>query len=162
MARRSVLIVHSFPISHLLLLLSSTFIFGTLEARPLDVLNPAGITEGFVDGLPLGSGTIKNSAAGGGSDNNNNNKKLFMMNIAHHQTLGGIKNSGPSPGIGHKSKKLKISGKLNYRVAGPSPGEGHKYTNAKTLGGNKVSGPSPGGGGHHKKLDKGLNKSQQN
>ncbi|KAJ7952804.1 variant surface antigen F-like [Quillaja saponaria] len=32
------------------------------------------------------------------------------------------------------------------KQSGPSPGEGHKFTNYQTLGGIKDSGPSPGNG----------------
>ncbi len=32
------------------------------------------------------------------------------------------------------------------KQSGPSPGEGHKFTNQETLGGIKESGPSPGEG----------------
>jgi len=32
---------------------------------------------------------------------------------------------GPSPGVGHKLKKLQIIGGM--KDSGPSPGEGHKY-----------------------------------
>ncbi|KAI3411344.1 uncharacterized protein J3R85_018133 [Psidium guajava] len=35
------------------------------------------------------------------------------------------------------------------KQSGPSPGEGHKFTNSETLGGRKDSGPSPGQGHGH-------------
>lgn len=61
------------------------------------------------------------------------------------KTLGGIKDSGPSPsGDGHKFTNAKTLGGI--KNSGPSPGEGNKFTNAYTHGGVKKSGPSPGDG----------------
>lgn len=41
--------------------------------------------------------------------------------------FGVVKNSGPSPGIGHKSENSGISVQDVHVVhSGPSPGEGHK------------------------------------
>ncbi|TYI60524.1 hypothetical protein E1A91_D10G110700v1 [Gossypium mustelinum] len=61
------------------------------------------------------------------------------------RTLGGIKTSGPSPGVGHKlTDSLGLGG---IKDSGPSGGgEGHKFTDTRTLGGIKNSGPSPGEG----------------
>ncbi|CAA2964772.1 precursor of CEP16-like [Olea europaea subsp. europaea] len=61
------------------------------------------------------------------------------------KTLGGIKDSGPSPpGDGHKFTNAKTLGGI--KNSGPSPGEGNKFTNAYTHGVVKKSGPSPGDG----------------
>lgn len=63
------------------------------------------------------------------------------------QTLGGIKDSGPSSGGGgHKFTGKQTLGGI--KESGPSPGDGHKFTEQQTLGGIKDSGPSPGGGGN--------------
>lgn len=44
------------------------------------------------------------------------------------QNLGGMKQSGPSPGgPGHGLKTLQVLGVVKH--SGPSPGEGHKYNN---------------------------------
>uniref|UniRef100_A0AB39A383 PAMP-induced secreted peptide n=1 Tax=Vitis vinifera TaxID=29760 RepID=A0AB39A383_VITVI len=64
-------------------------------------------------------------------------------------SLGAIKQSGPSPGNGHKFTNAGTLGGI--KDSGPSPGNGHKFTNAGTLGGIKDSGPSPGEG--HKYVD---------
>ncbi|KAK6924005.1 hypothetical protein RJ641_010205 [Dillenia turbinata] len=72
------------------------------------------------------------------------------------ETLGGIKDSGPSQGgsgSGHQ-KRVGIEGFFDglaigaIKESGPSPGVGHKYTNSEPLGGIKNSGPSAGGVGH--------------
>ncbi|KAL2333493.1 hypothetical protein Fmac_014706 [Flemingia macrophylla] len=60
-------------------------------------------------------------------------------------SLGAMKDSGPSPGVGHKFTNSETLGGI--KNSGPSPGgEGHKFTNSQTLGGIKDSGPSPGVG----------------
>lgn len=46
-------------------------------------------------------------------------------------------------GIGGFFDVLYLGG---MKQSGPSPGDGHKFTNAATLGGIKDSGPSPGNG----------------
>ncbi|KAJ7944473.1 putative Transmembrane protein [Quillaja saponaria] len=61
-------------------------------------------------------------------------------------SLGAIKQSGPSPGKGHKFTNYQTLGGI--KDSGPSPGAGHKFTNYQTLGGIKDSGPSSGGKGH--------------
>ncbi|KAK8556751.1 hypothetical protein V6N13_064759 [Hibiscus sabdariffa] len=63
----------------------------------------------------------------------------------HSFVNGGIKNSGPSPGAGHKlTDSFDLGGIKN---SGPSNGgEGHKFRDSRTLGGIKNSGPSPGEG----------------
>ena len=62
-------------------------------------------------------------------------------------SLRAIKQSGPSPGQGHKFTNTETLGGI--KDAGPSgPGVGHSFTNAKSLGGTKDSGPSSGGQGH--------------
>ncbi|KAB5520722.1 hypothetical protein DKX38_025041 [Salix brachista] len=40
-------------------------------------------------------------------------------------SLRAVKNSGPSPGIGHKYKNFKSLGQATK--SGPSPGQGHKH-----------------------------------
>lgn len=62
------------------------------------------------------------------------------------ETLGGIKDSGPSSGgPGHKFTDSETLGGI--KDSGPSSGGvGHKFTNSETLGGIKDSGPSPGQG----------------
>ncbi|CAK8562482.1 unnamed protein product [Lathyrus sativus] len=64
------------------------------------------------------------------------------------ETLGGIKDSGPSSGgVGHKFTNVNTLGGI--KDSGPSSGGvGHKFTNVNTLGGIKDSGPSSGGVGH--------------
>ncbi|CAI9752882.1 unnamed protein product [Fraxinus pennsylvanica] len=62
----------------------------------------------------------------------------------YNLSLNGVK-AGPSPGEGHKFTNAKTLGGI--KDSGPSPpGEGHGFNNAKTLGGIKDSGPSPGEG----------------
>ena len=58
-------------------------------------------------------------------------------------SIGAIKQSGPSPGDGHRFTNV---GTLGGIKSGPSPGDGHRFTNVGTLGGIKDSGPSPGDG----------------
>ncbi|KAK3416476.1 hypothetical protein EUGRSUZ_H02228 [Eucalyptus grandis] len=93
---------------HILLvlaMLSPTFVAN--GARPFNVMEPkapVGVAcGGFFDGLSLGA--IKQAG----------------HKFTNSETLGGIKDLGPSP-----------------------PGEGHKFTNSETLGGIKDS----GGEGH--------------
>ncbi|XP_058735369.1 uncharacterized protein LOC131607369 [Vicia villosa] len=64
------------------------------------------------------------------------------------ETLGGIKDSGPSSGgVGHKFTNVDTLGGI--KDSGPSSGgTGHKFTDIDTLGGIKDSGPSSGGVGH--------------
>ncbi|XP_050207087.1 PAMP-induced secreted peptide 2-like [Mercurialis annua] len=62
-------------------------------------------------------------------------------------SLGAIKESGPSPGVGHKYTYSQTLGGI--KDSGSSPGVGHKYTNSQLLGGIKNSGPSPGEGHNH-------------
>ncbi|KAK7250980.1 hypothetical protein RIF29_33800 [Crotalaria pallida] len=60
-------------------------------------------------------------------------------------SLGAIKQSGPSPGVGHKYTNTDTLGLGGIKNSGPSSGgEGHKFTNSETLGEIKDSGPSPG------------------
>lgn len=62
-------------------------------------------------------------------------------------SLGAMKDSGPSPGVGHKFTNSETLGGI--KDSGPSSGgPGHQFTNSQTLGGIKNSGPSPGGEGH--------------
>ncbi|KAK7263197.1 hypothetical protein RJT34_30784 [Clitoria ternatea] len=62
-------------------------------------------------------------------------------------SLGAMKQSGPSPGVGHKYTTSDTLGGI--KDSGPSPGgKGHGFTNSDTLGGIKDSGPSSGGVGH--------------
>ncbi|KAJ9170634.1 hypothetical protein P3X46_018728 [Hevea brasiliensis] len=46
-------------------------------------------------------------------------------------SLGAIKESGPSPGVGHKYANTKTLGGI--KDSGPSPGEGHKAVNGNHL-----------------------------
>ncbi|KAJ1402892.1 putative transmembrane protein [Sesbania bispinosa] len=66
-----------------------------------------------------------------------------------------LKGSGPSPGIGHRLKKLQNVGGM--KESGPSPGIGHKLQELQNSEGNRIktvqvlgvithSGPSPGVG----------------
>ncbi|CAL0320752.1 unnamed protein product [Lupinus luteus] len=55
-----------------------------------------------------------------------------------------LKNSGPSPGVGHMHKKLQNLGDM--KDSGPTPGIGHKPKTLQDLGVIKHSGPSPGEG----------------
>ncbi|XP_029129688.1 precursor of CEP16-like [Cajanus cajan] len=50
------------------------------------------------------------------------------LNIGVFRTL---KSSGPSPGIGHRLKKLQNLGSM--KDSGPSPGQGHKYIDNNNL-----------------------------
>ncbi|KAF1874182.1 hypothetical protein Lal_00041629 [Lupinus albus] len=60
-------------------------------------------------------------------------------------SLRAMKQSGPSPGEGHKFTNTNTLGLGGIKNSGPSSGgEGHKFTNSETLGGIKDSGPSPG------------------
>ncbi|XP_027348558.1 PAMP-induced secreted peptide 2 [Abrus precatorius] len=60
-------------------------------------------------------------------------------------SLGSIKQSGPSPGVGHKFPNTETLGGI--KDSGPSSGgKGHEFTNSETLGQIKDSGPSPGQG----------------
>nr|XP_004497272.1 PAMP-induced secreted peptide 2 [Cicer arietinum] len=68
-----------------------------------------------------------------------------------------LKEAGPSPGIGHRLKKLQNLGGI--KDSGPSSGgvghikvqnfEGHKINTIQVLGVIKHSGPSPGEGHRH-------------
>ncbi|KAL5714072.1 hypothetical protein ACHQM5_016081 [Ranunculus cassubicifolius] len=61
------------------------------------------------------------------------------------QTHGSIDISGPIPrGDHHKSINVQTLGAV--KDSGPSPGTGHSYVDVHNLGGIKDSGPSPGGG----------------
>lgn len=63
-------------------------------------------------------------------------------------SLGSIKQSGPSPGEGHKFTQTQTLGGI--KDSGPSPGVGHSFTNARTFGGGiKDSHPSPSDQGHN-------------
>ncbi|KAK2458548.1 PAMP-induced secreted peptide [Trifolium repens] len=54
-----------------------------------------------------------------------------------------LKDSGPSPGVGHKLKKLQIL--EGMKNSGPSSGGvGHKYNTHQVLGVIKNSGPTEG------------------
>jgi len=64
-----------------------------------------------------------------------------------------LKGAGPSPGVGHRLKKLQIIGGM--KDSGPSSGgvghiklrnEGQKFNTVQVIGGIKHSGPSPGEG----------------
>jgi hypothetical protein len=64
-----------------------------------------------------------------------------------------LKGAGPSPGIGHRLKKLQIIGEM--KDSGPSSGgvghiklhnEGQKFNTVQVIGVIKHSGPSPGEG----------------
>ncbi|KAJ1421174.1 hypothetical protein SESBI_13894 [Sesbania bispinosa] len=87
-------------------------------------------------GRPLGIIEAGNSATGG-----------EVADFFDWLSLGEMKQSGPSPGEGHKFTNSETLGGI--KDSGPSgPGVGHKFTNTETLGGIKESGPSPGGQGH--------------
>lgn len=102
----------------LVLILLVNFSFMGLEARPLSI---------------IGTG---NSATGGG-----------VVDLFDWLSLGAMKDSGPSPGVGHKFTNSDTLGGI--KDSGPSPGgKGHKFTDSETLGGIKNSGPSSGGEGH--------------
>nr|DAD21421.1 TPA_asm: hypothetical protein HUJ06_022884 [Nelumbo nucifera] len=58
------------------------------------------------------------------------------------QTLGNIKDSGPSPGAGHSFTNSQTLGGI--KNSGPSPGAGHGFSNDQTLAGIKDSGPRRG------------------
>ncbi|CAL0312847.1 unnamed protein product [Lupinus luteus] len=88
--------------------------FMVLEARPLSIIE------------------TRNSAT-----------REEVVEVFDWLTLGAIKQSGPSPGVGHKFTNINTLGGI--KDSGPSSGgEGHKFTNSETLGGIKDSGPSPG------------------
>ncbi|KAK7386399.1 hypothetical protein VNO78_26608 [Psophocarpus tetragonolobus] len=100
-----------------ILLVNSAFFMG-LEARPLSIIETG------------------KSATGGD-----------VVDFFDWLSLGSRKDSGPSPGVGHKFTNSATLGGI--KDSGPSAGgEGHKFTNSMTLGGIKNSGPSPGGEGH--------------
>lgn len=91
-------------------------VFIVLEARPLSIIETG------------------NSATG-----------REVVDFFDWLSLGAIKQSGPSPGEGHKFTNVDTLGGI--KESGPSSGgEGHKFTNSETLGGIKNSGPSPGQG----------------
>ncbi|XP_061340023.1 PAMP-induced secreted peptide 2-like [Gastrolobium bilobum] len=121
----------------LFLMLNSAFM--VLEARPLSILETrnSATRRDFVDFFDwLSLGAIKQSGPSPGQGHK----------FTNTETLGGIKNSGPSSGgAGHKFTNTEILGGI--KNSGPSSGgEGHKFTNTMTLGGIKDAGPSPGQG----------------
>ncbi|XP_027367891.1 precursor of CEP16-like [Abrus precatorius] len=63
------------------------------------------------------------------------------------QDLGGMKDSGPSPGVGHRVKRLQDLGGITD--SGPSSGVGHKLKTVQDFGVIKNSVPSPGQGHKH-------------
>ncbi|XP_004509099.1 uncharacterized protein [Cicer arietinum] len=107
----------------LFMLMNSAFI--VLEARPLSIIETEN-SMNLVDWLSQYSlGAIKQGVP--------------------IETLEGIKDSGPSGGVGHKFTNTDTLGGI--KDSGPSSGgQGHKFTNSETLGGIKNSGPSPGQG----------------
>ena len=117
----------------LVLFMLMNYAFVVLEARPLsmiDIKNSVTREEAvdFFDWLSHSVGAIKQGVP--------------------IDTLGGIKDSGPSSGgVGHKFTNSETLG--GVKDSGPSSGgAGHKFTNSETLGGIKDSGPSSGGAGH--------------
>ncbi|CAL5197751.1 unnamed protein product [Lathyrus oleraceus] len=111
------------------MLLNSVFLI--LEARPLSIIDTKNSDTrdevvDFFSWLSHSIGEIKQGVA--------------------VETLGGIKDSGPSSGgVGHKFTNIDTLGGI--KDSGPSSGGvGHKFTNVNTLGGIKDSGPSPGQG----------------
>lgn len=101
----------------LVLLVNFAFFMG-LEARPLSIIETG-------------------KSATGGEE----------VDFFDWLALGAMKDSGPSPGVGHKFTNSETLGGI--KDSGPSPGgKGHQFTNSETLGGIKNSGPSVGGEGH--------------
>ncbi|KAJ8764294.1 hypothetical protein K2173_006034 [Erythroxylum novogranatense] len=54
-----------------------------------------------------------------------NSASRVIENFFDGLSLGAIKESGPSPGVGHKFTDRQTFGGIK---AGPSPGVGHKFT----------------------------------
>ncbi|XP_019434683.1 PREDICTED: uncharacterized protein LOC109341273 [Lupinus angustifolius] len=80
-------------------------------------------------------------------DARNSATKEEVVEIFDWLSVGAMKQSGPSPGEGHKFTNTNTLGLGGIKNSGPSSGgEGHKFTNSETLGGIKDSGPSPGQG----------------
>lgn len=107
-----------------------------IEARPLNI-----IKWGSDGNRGIGKGFFDGLTLGAIKQSGPSPGEGHKYTDSH--TLGGIK-AGPSPGQGHKYTEAQTLGGI--KNSGPSPGQGHKYTNAQTLGGIKQSGPSPGGG----------------
>ncbi|KAE8718516.1 putative UDP-glucosyl transferase 84B2 [Hibiscus syriacus] len=101
----------------------------------------------FDVGLYLGA--IKESGPSGPGDQGHKQILGGIKNsgpnpgVGRNRTLGGIKNSGPSPGEGHSSifGGVKNSGSNRLTVSinlggindfGPSPGVGNKFTDSRT------------------------------
>ncbi|KAE9618684.1 hypothetical protein Lal_00047792 [Lupinus albus] len=99
-----------FVVTFVTLTLASFFatLLSVSEARPFPCKD--GIIR-EVDGVFR---TLKSSSAS--PDVGDGHKKL--------QNFGGMKDSGPTPGVGHGIKTLQVNGPVN---SGPSPGEGHNY-----------------------------------
>uniref|UniRef100_A0A2P2NI55 Transmembrane protein n=1 Tax=Rhizophora mucronata TaxID=61149 RepID=A0A2P2NI55_RHIMU len=89
-------ILKSLSLFVILMLINSVFI--ETEARPLNIMKYSG-----------------NSAA-----------SKVIEGFFDGLSLGAIKESGPSPGVGHKFTNSQTLGGIK---AGPSPGEGHKQVN---------------------------------
>ncbi|KAH7566642.1 hypothetical protein ACOSP7_023224 [Xanthoceras sorbifolium] len=117
----------------LLLLINSTFIIET-EARPFNIMVPQINFPSNEELDGFFSGLSLGAMKQSGPSPGEGHKFT--------DSLGGIKESGPSPGEGHKFTD-SLGG---IKESGPSPGEGHKFTDS--LGGIKESGPSPRGEGH--------------
>ncbi|KAE8662855.1 putative UDP-glucosyl transferase 84B2 [Hibiscus syriacus] len=138
--------VNSFLIVSALVLVS----ISVTECRdPFNVLMSPNLVGGKVPTLfdvGLYIGAIKGSGPSGPGE-------------GHKQTLGGIKNSGPNPGVGHKlTNAFELGGIKN---SGPSNGgEGHEFHDSRTLGGIKNSGQSPGEG--HSSILGGIKNSGSN
>ncbi|KAL6964050.1 hypothetical protein U1Q18_035106, partial [Sarracenia purpurea var. burkii] len=57
-----------------------------------------------------------------------NGRASSSFRTVEELSVKAMKNSGPSPGDGHKYKQLKTLGMV--KQSGPSPGEGHSYVHA--------------------------------
>uniref|UniRef100_A0A7N0UBT8 Uncharacterized protein n=1 Tax=Kalanchoe fedtschenkoi TaxID=63787 RepID=A0A7N0UBT8_KALFE len=85
----------------------------------------------------------------------------YSIKLFDELLIRDVKESGPSPGVGHKFPisaanlgGIKVASTPSLRQilggikdAGPSPGEGHKYADSRPLSASlNESGPSPGVG----------------
>ncbi|KAK1268503.1 hypothetical protein QJS04_geneDACA006286 [Acorus gramineus] len=98
----------------LMLLLLSSFSAFTAGARPLLVVEEGkGGVKDFIDDLFLWGVKIPGPNPGG------QGHAATTMD-----TMGGVKDSGPSPGQGHGATTMDTMGVV--QDSGPSPGQGHK------------------------------------
>ncbi|KAK9097305.1 hypothetical protein Sjap_022802 [Stephania japonica] len=162
------------PASLTLFVLSiSSINFLAIETRPLNILSTLRAVNKldvkFTNVAPVG-GINEGSAPSNGGEQQRSMVRSPSPGDGRHrltigQTLGGIKDSGPSPGGGNGlGKGSSPTMAMNFggmKDSGPAPGGGHhhfqngsasnegKVLGPSTRGVIEDSGPSPGGGHHH-------------